>query len=147
MARRTQEPALTGAYYRQFAGIVLVFAAGIALYGGSENSAEPAGEPPAAVPAVAASSDNETPPAEEPAGEFFAAEDEPAGLEAFVDDEITDGAEPEPLAADTPPAAAPAPGMPEPKSTVLAERDPTPAQIERLLTASRERSGASDGGD
>lgn len=140
MARRSQTPALTGANYRQFAALVLVGALGVALFGGS---AEPASEPsapppPVAAPAPAAASEAR----DDTGGEFFAAEAEASDFAPEEPIESEQATPPGDLAADEG-----KPPLPEPAGTKPADTRPTPAQIARLIEASRERSGARPGGD
>ena len=138
MARRSQTPALTGANYRQFAALVLVGALAVALFGGSGGGAEPAAGPVARVverPAPAATGE----PEYDAGGEFFAAELETGDFapeEPVASDEEQPAARPA-----TSEAEAPVPGAKP------ADTGPTPAQIARLIEASRERSGARPGGD
>lgn len=142
MARRSQTPVLTGANYRQFAALVLVGALGVALFGGSDGGAEPAVEPVAQAldhppPAPVSELSEET--GEQASGEFFAAEAETGD---FAPEEPESGDEEQPSAQlATSEADEPAPG------TKPADTGTTPAQIARLIEASRERSGARPGGD
>jgi hypothetical protein len=139
MARRSQTPALTGANYRQFAALVLVGALGVALFGGS---AEPASEPSAPPPPVAAPAPAAASEARDTGGEFFAAEAEASDFAPEEPIESEETAPPGDLAADDA-----KPPMPEPAGAKPPDTRPTPAQIARLIEASRERSGARPGGD